>query len=220
VSTYYCAHQRPILTLTLRYLLWRARLRVLAPGVLPGQDEPIELQDPQQLDRLAARLVSEARVLAGDRGAQQAWLGEIAARLGIDWENIVRSRLFHLMTYAEIADVARRGFDIQLHTHRHRTPREESAFRREILENRHILEEQTGRAATHFCYPSGDVDSVFLPWLRDLNVETATTGSIALANAYHEPFLLPRYIDTMAQPEVMFEAWLSGAAELVSRRRT
>ena len=58
---------------------------------------------------------------------------------------------------------------------------------------------------------SGNVDPVFLPWLSELNVETATTGFVGLASADHDPLLLPRYVDTMAQSEVAFESWLSGA---------
>jgi hypothetical protein len=217
MSSYYCAHQRPLPLVTLRYLLWRARLQVPAPGVLPGQDGSIDLQDLQQREKLAARLFNEAQVLSGDPEAQQAWFGEVATRLGVDWDNIVRRRLFHLMNPGEVADIARRGFDVQLHTHRHRTPREKSTFRNEVLENRRILEEMTGRPATHFCYPSGDVDPVFLPWLRELEVESATTTAVAgLARAEHDPLLLPRFVDTMAQSEVLFESWLSGAGAILN----
>lgn len=219
MSSYYCVHQRPLPLITIRYLLWRARLQVLAPGVLPGQDGSVDLQDLQQREKLAAYLLNEVQVLSGGQEVQQAWLGEVATRLGIDWDNIVRSRLFHLLSAAEVTDIARRGFDVQLHTHRHRTPREKSAFCHEVLENRRILEQLSGRPATHFCYPSGDVDPVFLPWLRELEVETATTTVVAgLARAKHDPLLLPRYMDTMAQPEVVFESWLSGAGAILNRR--
>lgn len=218
LSTYHCLHQRPILRLTLRYLLWRARAQVLPPGLLPGQSSCIDLQDVRQREDLAAVLLDEARVLSGNRHAQQAWLGQLAGRLGIDRESFIRGRLFHLMTEDEVSDIAHRGFDVQLHTHRHRTPREESAFRSEVLDNRRILERLTGRAATHFCYPSGDVDPMFLPWLRDVGVDTATTCAVGLARAEHNPLLLPRFIDTMLQSEVLFESWLSGAAVMLCRR--
>lgn len=218
VSTYHCVHQRPIPGLTLRYLLWRARPQVLVPQVFPGQDRSVDLQDPLQREKLAAHLFHEAQVLPGDDETQQGWLAKVAERVGVDWDNIVRSRLFHLMTAAEVADIARRGFDVQLHTHRHRTPREKSAFCSEVVENRHMLEEWTGHRATHFCYPSGVVDPVFLPWLRELEVETATTTAVGLASAEHDPLLLPRYVDTMMQSEVSFEGWLSGAGAMLSRR--
>ena len=218
LSSYHCLHQRPLLALTLRYLLWRVRLQVLPSETLPAQSQPVDLGDVRQRDQLAVSLLDEARNLSGEREAQQAWLGHVAARLGIDWGNIVQSRLLHLMTAEEVADAARRGFDIQLHTHRHRTPRDESVFRSEVLENRRIIEDLTGVPATHFCYPSGDVDPVFLPWLRDLGVETATSCKTGLAKASHDPLLLPRFIDTMGQTEVLFEGWLSGAAEWLKGR--
>jgi peptidoglycan/xylan/chitin deacetylase (PgdA/CDA1 family) len=219
VSSYFCIHQHPIPVVALRYLLWRARPRVLAPGTLPGQISSVDLRWAQQREGLAAILLNEMQLRARGREAQQAWLGEIAARLAIDWDSVVRERLFHLMTGAEVADISRRGFDVQLHTHRHRTPRERAVFCDEVLENRRILEELTGRSATHFCYPSGNVDPAFLPWLRELEVETATTCVSGLAESEHDPLLLPRYADTMAQSEIMFEAWLSGAGALLRRRR-
>jgi peptidoglycan/xylan/chitin deacetylase (PgdA/CDA1 family) len=220
VSTYYCVHQRPIPPVAIRYLLWRARPQVLAPGTLPGQHTTVDLQDPQQREQLAERLSNAPQDPAGDRASQEAWLGDVATRLGIDWDELVRSRLFHLMNPEEVRDMARRGFDMQLHTHRHRTPRDEADFSHEVLENRRILEELTRRPATHFCYPSGDVDAVFLPWLRGLDVVTATTTAIAgMANAGHEPLLLPRFSDTMAQSEVLFESWLSGVGDMLRPRR-
>jgi peptidoglycan/xylan/chitin deacetylase (PgdA/CDA1 family) len=218
VSSYHCVHQRPVPTVTLRYLLWCARPRCLAAGVFPGQDAAVELHDAQQRDKLAAHLLRELKSLPGDGASQQQFLGGVAARLDIDWDDIMRRRLFHLMTPEEVTDVARRGFDVQLHTHRHRTPREKSAFCQEVIENRRILEALTGQPATHFCYPSGDVDADFLPWLRELGVETATTSAGGLARAGHDPLLLPRFVDTMPQSEVLFESWLCGAGALLRPR--
>jgi peptidoglycan/xylan/chitin deacetylase (PgdA/CDA1 family) len=202
----------------LSYLLWRARLQVLAPGALPGQDGPVDLRDLRQRERLAADLSDRVEALPGGREARQAWLGDIAARLGIDWGSIVRSRLFHLMSTSEVVDVARRGFDVQLHTHRHRTPRDKAAFCAEVLENRRVLQEMTGGPVTHFCYPSGDVDPVFLPWLRELEVETATTTAVCgMARAEDNPLLLPRFVDTMDKSELVYESWLCGAGAILSR---
>jgi peptidoglycan/xylan/chitin deacetylase (PgdA/CDA1 family) len=219
VSTYHCVHQRPILRLTLSYLLWRVRTDVLAPGTLPGQNASVDLRDRNQRDVLCALLFNDAQSLSTDRDAQHAWLENVAIRLGIDWKTFLDSRLLNLMTRAELANVAHRNFDIQLHTHRHRTPRDKPAFCEEVLTNRGILEEATGSPARHFCYPSGDVDSNFLPWLRELEVETATTCFVGLAESTHDPLLLPRFLDTMAQSETVFESWLSGAGAMMSHRR-
>jgi peptidoglycan/xylan/chitin deacetylase (PgdA/CDA1 family) len=218
MSSYHCVNQRPILGLSLRYVLWRARHRTLAPGELPGLEGPVNLSDARQRGNLAGRLFNEAQAYSYDRDAQYAWLGEIALRLGVDWGAVVRGRLFHLMTGTEVANVAQRGFDIQLHTHRHRTPREKAVFFEEVHENRRILEELTGRPTTHFCYPSGDVDPIFLPWLRELEIQTGTTTVADLARTGDDPLLLPRFVDTMAQPEALFEGWLSGARSILKQR--
>jgi len=115
------------------------------------------------------------------------------------------------MTPEEVADIARRDFDIQLHTHRHRTPREESIFRAELVENRRVLEKLPDALPVHFCYPVGSRPRFFTLAARPPsgNGDDMRAG---LARAEYGPLLLPRYVDTMAQSEVMFESWLSGAA--------
>lgn len=217
VSTYYCVHQRPILGLSVRYLLWRSRRSELPAGLLPGRDSVIDLRDSRHRDALAASLVNEAQALT-DPTRLQAWICELAARLGVDVSGMIEGRLFHLMTGEELAQAARRGFDIQLHTHRHRVPREKEAFCSEVRQNRRLLENFTGCPAIHFCYPSGDIDPVFLPWLRELAVETATTGVVGLAQMNQDPLLLPRYVDTMKHSELMFEGWLCGASAVLGRQ--
>lgn len=221
VSSYYCLHQRPVPNVAMRYLLWRMGDRVLPPGTLPGQVVPIHCGNPVQREKWVQILIKTPRVVAGGEEAQQAQLADVARRLGIDFNEILREKLFHLMTPEEVTQTAKRGFDIQLHTHRHRTPRDRTAFVREITENRQLLEEMSGRPAKHFCYPSGDVDMMFLPWLRETGVETATTtGEAGLASATDDPLLLPRFVDTMAQPESMFRGWLSGAGTVLRRHAT
>ena len=105
MSTYHCIHQRPILRLTISFLLWRARLKILDPSVFGSQKYPAALDDEGQREKHVAKLLKEARVLSNDRDAQQAWFGPLAASLGIDWENIVRGRILHLMTPEEATNV-------------------------------------------------------------------------------------------------------------------
>jgi peptidoglycan/xylan/chitin deacetylase (PgdA/CDA1 family) len=219
VSSYYSMNQRPMHELTLRYLLWRAREQTLAADTFPGQSESVDLGDSRQHDAFAEKLLRDACALEDDRIAQLEWLKSVATRLGEDWNRVDSSRILHLLNSVELAEVSARGFDIQLHTHRHRTPRDKDEFVAEVTENRRILEQSTGQKAKHFCYPSGDLDAVFLPWLRELKVESATTGESRLANASDDPLLLPRYVDTMLQPEVVFESWVCGMVDLMKPRR-
>ena len=219
VSSYFVVNQRPLLNITLQYALWQARERVVKAGTFDGQDDDLALSDPALRQALFDLMFRHSDTLAENRAAQNEWLGSVVTQLGVDWQGILDKRLFHLMSPEELAETNRRGFDLQLHTHRHRTPREASLFLEELRENRRIVEESTGQAANHFCYPSGKTDPAFLPWLRELGVETATTCVADLARADHDPLLLPRFTDTMGQSELVFESWLSGAGAMLTRSR-
>jgi peptidoglycan/xylan/chitin deacetylase (PgdA/CDA1 family) len=219
VSSYFVVNQRPLLNITLQYALWHAREQVVEAGTFDGQHDDLTLSDPAQRKNLFDLLFLRSETLADDRAAQHEWLGSVVTRLGADWQGILDRRLFHLMSPEELNETAGRGFDLQLHTHRHRSPREESLFLQELRENRRIVEDSTGRPTTHFCYPSGKTDPAFLPWLKDLGVETATTCVADLARADHDPLLLPRFTDTMGQSELVFESWLAGAGAMLSRPR-
>lgn len=220
VSTYYVVNQRPLLNLTLRYALWRARDRVLESETFEGQHREVSLSEPAQRTALFEQLLRQSETLADDRARQHEWLGEVVTRLGVDWQRILDNRLFHLMSPEELAETARRGFDLQLHTHRHRSPRDESLFVDELRDNRRIIEDSVGAPATHFCYPSGLTDPEFLPWLKGFGVKSATTCVAGLARPEHDPLMLPRFIDTMHQSELVFESWLAGPAALLTRHHT
>jgi peptidoglycan/xylan/chitin deacetylase (PgdA/CDA1 family) len=137
-------------------------------------------------------------------------LRDIASRLRIDYDNLVRHRLLQLMNSAEVKAVANAGVSVELHTHRHRVPRHRDLFEREINENREHIREYTGTEASHFCYPSGEYAYEFLPWLRDLRVKSATTCESGLAARTSEALLLPRLLDSSNVTAIEFESWLFG----------
>jgi hypothetical protein len=109
--------------------------------------------------------------------------------------------------------------DVQLHTHRHRTPLRKGLFLREIEDNRQALAAlRPGEKLDSFCYPNGWTDVQFLPWLRELGVEIATTTEAGLASKNDDRLLLPRLVDSTGLTRVEFEAWLSGVASLLPSR--
>jgi hypothetical protein len=127
--------------------------------------------------------------------------------------------MLQLMTPAEVAEIARGGIDVQLHTHRHRTPFEEQLFAREVRDNRKWLSGVTGRHATHFCYPSGVYSPEFWPWLRAEGVVSATTCDPGIATPSSERLLLPRFLDSMSVSDLEFEGWLCGFSSCLPHRR-
>jgi peptidoglycan/xylan/chitin deacetylase (PgdA/CDA1 family) len=144
----------------------------------------------------------------------------LAVRLGVDFDAILRRRILHLMSEAETAEVSGHLTRVELHTHRHRTPRHRELFLDEIKRNTAAIQAATGRRPVHFCYPSGDYSTAFVPWLAAAGVVSATTGQPGLASRRSSPFVLPRVVDTAHLSSLEFEAWLTGFAALAPRRRT
>ncbi len=210
LTTYYCVYNRPIFDLICSYLLWQARDEVYDAHGLA------ELQGPLDLRTKAAR----ARVLRQLKGwaAQQELSGiqkeelahQFAERLGVDYGEIRRRRLLHLMNPGEVAELAAEGVSFQLHTHRHRTPRQRELLEEELEQNHRCIAELTGSAPEHFCFPNGVWHPSHLLWLREWGVQSATTCEPGLAARTANPWLLPRVVDHSDLDPVEFEGWLSG----------
>ena len=217
-TTFHCDFQRPIFEIALEYVLWRGRERTLAAWPEAGILTPVALNDAASRAGTVAAVVRHCAELGLDAGERDRLLAEGADRVGEEYGRLRTLRLLHLMTPGEIQEVRRAGVSIELHTHRHRTPMDETLFRREIAENRDWLRRNAGvEAPRHFCYPSGVYHAAFLPWLRAERVATATTCVPGLASRESEPLLLPRFVDTSATSESVFAGWLHGAGHLVRR---
>jgi hypothetical protein len=184
---------------------------------LAGLEEPVELATVGERERVQRTLLASCEAHGLDAAARDEQADRLAAALELA-PDFREKRLFGLMTPEEMAAASREGVDIQLHTHRHRTPRDRELFLREIRENRERLEEWTGRRLTHFCYPSGVVHPEFLPWLSESGVKTATTCVPGLSLASTERLLLPRLVDTSGLSDIEFEGWLAGASQWLPRR--
>lgn len=219
LTTYYSDFARPIFGLAASYLLWKRRSQPLRPaedvgllGVSDLRSEDARKEVVAELELFAAR-----EKMTGVE--KDALLRRLAKVLGADYDELLAKRLLQIMRPKEAAEMASAGFDIELHTHRHRAPLDEVLFRKEIADNRQRITEISGKTPQHFCYPSGHYETMFLPWLEREGVTSATTCDPGLASRECHPLLLPRFVDTPMQPLHVFEAWLSGAGHLLSARR-
>lgn len=203
--------------ITANYMLWKRADFQGRLTVLPGIDE-VNLRDAasrQAVTRAATRFFAERRISGQPK---HELLEKFAEELGFDFAEFRRKRLLHLLSPDEGHRLASAGVDIQMHTHRHFVPQDEGMVRREVLDNRERIEAITGRPAVHFCYPSGVSFPEMLPWLRKLNVRSATTCDLGLASASDDPLLLPRFLDHSGVSPVEFEAWVSGVGSMLPRR--
>ena len=218
-TTYYTDREIPIFNLTCSYLLWKRRGEQLdSPNDL-GLSGPMDLRTELGRHKVVRGLIerSERENLTGLQKNELA--RRLAEILEIDYSAIAAKRILQLMNAREVAEVANGGIDVQLHSHRHRTPEEETLFRGEIRENRDRIRSLTGTEATHFCYPSGVYRHEFLEWLNKENVVSATTCDAGLVNRHANPLLLPRFVDTSGRTQLEFESWLSGVGSLLAVRR-
>ena len=220
LTTFYCNYQRPVFDPMCAYLLWRGEGRTIdLEGILPEGGE-VRLRREAERRSAFERLFVHTREARLDANAKDALARRIAERVGVDYDEILRERLIHIMSADEVRGLPHHLVDVQLHTHRHRTPRDEALFRREIEDNRReIARLLPGRPlATHFCYPSGFHRPEFLPWLDDLGVVTATTCETGLAERGGNPLTIPRFIDTCHVNDDEFAGWLTGVSAWLPRR--
>ena len=218
LTTFYSRYNKPVFDVMCSYLLWKGRSRTLDLKTITGNELRIDLSS--EVSRNAAlkeiqRSASERKFSAAEKDALAAAL---AKQLNVDYDALLGYRILQLVNPEEVKKLAADGVEVQLHTHRHRTPLNRELFLREIEDNRQSIQEMTGTMPSHFCYPSGVYGDRFLPWLREAGIESATTCELGLASANSNPLLLPRLLDVSSLSSVEFIGWLSGVSAALPQR--
>jgi peptidoglycan/xylan/chitin deacetylase (PgdA/CDA1 family) len=217
-TTYYSEFNRPIFRLICSYMLWQKRDSAVDLTGVAGWSGVADLRSEQTRADVLSSLVRFAREHDLSGVAKDELAASLASKLGIDYSAILQQRILHLVNKTEIQELTAAGVDVQMHTHRHRAPRDRNLFVREIEDNRSYLQSMSGVSPTHFCYPSGIHESEFLPWLQQSQVVSATTCDLGLAAAGGNPLLLPRMIDHATLSKVEFESWLTGVGSFLPHR--
>jgi len=218
LTTFYSLYNRPVFDSIIYYLLWKGRSATLHCKEFTGRDEVINLSSASDRAKVGGEIEKFAlrnRLTAEEKDELAE---KLAGVLRVDYDALLSKRILHIMKPAEVNQLAADGVDIQLHTHRHRTPRDYNLFRREIEDNRNTIRTVAGRCAQHFCYPSGDYHADFFPWLKELDVASATTCDPGLASRTSHQLLLPRLMDSSFLSPIEFEGWLTGVSTVLPRR--
>ncbi len=218
LTTYYCEQQLPVFHLLCSYMLWKRSGDVMPEVRIGNTLLRLDLRSSHGRQNALGRICAIARELDLGEEAKFSLAGELAAALSVDFEALCGKRVLQIMNPEEVGEISRAGVDVQLHTHRHRSPREKSLYTREIQENREAIRQMTGKDPSHFCYPSGVVQPEFLPWLTEAGVITATTCEPGLASANCDRLLLPRLVDHQSLGTLEFEGWLSGTSSFLPRK--
>lgn len=216
-TTYYTDFNRPVFRLICDYMMWQRRGTVR--GENPWDGQPFDLRTPESRAAAVEQLDQYATQKQGLTGLQKDELAKrIAGQMEVDWDELTASRILQLMSWQEIQDLARRGIDFQLHTHRHFTPQEEAPFLRELNDNSERLTKHLNYQATHFCYPCGVHYTNYPHWLRQWGATSAVLCDRGLAQRQDDVMLIPRLLDTMQLTPLEFDCWLSGLAHYLPQR--
>jgi peptidoglycan/xylan/chitin deacetylase (PgdA/CDA1 family) len=215
VTTYYVVKQTPIFRHVVKYLIWQGRGQDLDLRGLPGAlADCVHLDGGPAAQRVQWSLIEHGEAhLSEDQ--RVGLCRELARRLGNSYDDIAQRRGLSLLSPAEIAELAELGMDIQLHTHRHHLPLDPEETRREVEDNRAVLEPLVGHACNHLCYPSGVFDPEHWPALERIGVKSATTCEPGLNDSRTPALALRRFLDSETLHPVEFEAELAGFAQLM-----
>lgn len=220
LTTYYSQRGGPVFDTMGSYLLWRARGRIIRGEGIDASGRPIDLRTDRGVERAQRELYASSRKRELSADEKDHVLRRIASEGNVDYEGLIAKRLLHIMTPEEVANLPGDLIDVQLHTHRHRVPLDRALFAKEIEDNRKSLKGMgAGNGKVHFCYPSGETNPAFLPWLREAAIESATTCFVGLAERHCDPLMLPRLIDTAMLTPLEFESWLTGVSQFLPKRR-
>jgi peptidoglycan/xylan/chitin deacetylase (PgdA/CDA1 family) len=221
LTTYYCMKRLPVFNTVLSYVMWRGRLSGADLAAVGESPTPLPVATAEERTRARKVLWQYAfdRQMSADE--KDVLVARVAEMVGVDYDDIRARGLLQIMAPETVRALPHDLVNVQLHTHRHRTPRDRELFLREMKDNAAITRALRGdeRPLDHFCYPSGEYFGEYLRWLRDCGVHYATTCVPDLANSETDPLLLPRFVDTTGQSDLAFEAWASGFAALLPRRR-
>jgi peptidoglycan/xylan/chitin deacetylase (PgdA/CDA1 family) len=215
LTTYYVEFNRPVFDPMCSYLLWKGRQRLLDwPEIFPSAVVLDDAGRPRAAESI--RQFALARKLSAQ--LKDDLLGSLAHRLDIDYQELCRRRVMHLITQEEARQLVARGVDLQYHTHRHRVYRSRERMFAELEDNRRRIAGFTHVEPRHFCYTGG----FYLPdhpgYLKEYGILSATTCHAGLCTAQSNPFLLPRLVDTESLSDLEFRAWLVGTAQLLPQR--
>ena len=218
LTTFYSQYNRPIFDIMCSYLLWKGRNAQLDLRRLTSEGATLDLRSAEAQETARVAILGYARHQRLSAEEKDLLLAKLAANINVDYETLVARRIMQNLTPGEVTELARAGIDVQLHTHRHRTPKDHALFIREIEDNRKSIQAMTGKVAAHFCYPSGAYDQMFLPWLKESGIISATTCEPGFASLSADRLLLPRVLDNPALSPIEFEGWLSGVSAALPRR--
>jgi peptidoglycan/xylan/chitin deacetylase (PgdA/CDA1 family) len=218
VTTYYAQRRADVFNVAVYYMLWKTRRSsvTLATGH-SGLDGVYDLTQNRNSVGQGWIAFAEKNLSWEQR---QELLPRLAEALGLSSSETLTEDRFRIVDREQVRRMSDSGLDVQLHTHRHRLPSESfEALEAEVLTNKRLLDEWTGKSCTHFCYPSGIYSLQQSEWLARLGLDSSTTCDPGTNPVGTHPHRLRRILDNERWSDLEFEAALSGVTDLFQRTR-
>lgn len=216
LTTEYAEAQLPVFNVLIEYLInthYNDTLSLEALGI-SSQKKSFNLklkQDCVEAVRIIGDFADNLNIQSRSEICRK-----ICEQFGVNYQDILDKRIFHLMSIEEAAAAARNGVDFQLHTHRHLFDLENSEkMQDEIIQNKEILMKLIGKNPIHFCYPSGLHSEKAWPVLDKLAIASATTTQQGIIFRSTPRWAMPRLLDGQNLHNLEFEAELCGFCEIL-----
>ncbi|MFZ0036633.1 MAG: polysaccharide deacetylase family protein [Candidatus Acidiferrales bacterium] len=219
-TTFYSEWNKPIFNLICPYLLWKASGKVIESGGITGQPGEFDLRTDEGRKSASSEILTFARANKFSPEQKQDLLRKTADAIGVDYQKVSDQKVFTLMSRDELSEMVKSGIDIELHTHRHRVPKEKHLFMKELEDNQRFLAEIGAPKGKHFTYPCGVYRKELFPWLKEFGVRSATTCDSGLVEFRSNLMRLPRFVDTPGVSQLEFEAWVCGLRQFLPGRAT
>ncbi len=214
VSSYYMQKQAIVFNIALQHLIAFSPKKSIQLGTpfceLTGHFEldqvPTETTFYQGIMQYADKNL--------DAYEKESLLEKVSEILDSDFKSVQDNHCYRYITPEQCKELSDDGVDIQLHTHRHIFPSDDlDVARKEIKENKEILESLTGKPADHFCYPSGKYGDGVNPTLKEFKIKSATNCMPGLNDKDTQRLMLYRFLDGENIRPIEFEAEMTGFAE-------
>lgn len=219
VTSYYVLKGTPIFRLAIQYIFWKTKKKEFPslpePWAPPG---PVNLGNPQEVKALVWHLINYGETKLNESERQNLF-SKVSGILGVKTKDLISSRILTLLKPEELKKLYEFGIQVQLHTHRHRFPKDKlDECNQELIDNVSVLESclsSDHASLKHFCYPSGEWDQSHWYVLKQHHITTATTCDSGM-NSIKTPLLaLYRVLDKDDMSWIEFEAELNGFCEII-----
>jgi len=213
----------PVLMVTVNYMLWKSgRKRVDLQGFGELIDGTYSLDQAADRDLLVGRSCQWLGQAPATRSEIVERVHAIAKSLGLGPDDVdLASHRFDYMSREELLCLPNLQCDVELHGHRHLYPAgNPTAFAADIAACRAVIVGLGLPEPCHYCYPSGSFDKEAEAVLKGSGVRSATTctpGLIASTSRCSQPYYLPRFLDGDSISMLVFEAEMSGFADVLRR---